>query len=278
MSKPILIKPIKSCSMKQRVLVHLDVHEHFSGGDLPLTFSLVGVTPSWLVIGANTGLILGETPTVAHNVQYLVSVRASNDEGEVVEHFLLKVSAETFMTSMTSVVLNLSRNKSKYGSLDHHFSAHEVLQYLYEYYTASKEWALFEGLIREEASIMNIKVSNKITYQEFRKVVRAKNPSIETHIRKQLGNDHLLVEAEMRNDDMRNMYRQGSQPQGVYPRQVWNYLGAPSLHNWSHMKTVLHESVEKIVERFELAHEKELHKHNLNTPELTLHPKDWPKE
>ena len=82
----------------------------------------------------------------------------------------------------------------------------------------------------------------------------------------------------MRNDDMRNMFRQGSQPQGVYPREIWNYLGAPSLHNWSHMKTVLHESVEKIVEGFELAHEKELHKHNLNTPELTLHPKDWPKE
>ncbi|GEM_PF-4959697 len=278
MSKPTLVKPIKSCAMKQSTLVRLDVHEHFSGGDLPLAFSLVGVTPRWLVIGANTGVILGETPKVAHNVQYLVSVRASNDEGEVVEHFLLKVSAESFMTSMTSAVLNLSRNKSKYGNLDHHFSAHEVLQYLYEYYKASKEWELFSGLIREEASIMNIKVSNKISYQEFRKVVLTKNPSIETHIRKQLGNDHLLIEAEMRNDDMRNMFRQGSQPQGVYPREIWNYLGAPSLHNWSHMKTVLHESVEKIVEGFELAHEKELHKHNLNTPELTLHPKDWPKE
>ena len=109
MSKPTLVKPIKSCAMKQSTLVRLDVHEHFSGGDLPLAFSLVGVTPRWLVIGANTGVILGETPKVAHNVQYLVSVRASNDEGEVVEHFLLKVSAESFMTSMTSAVLNLSR-------------------------------------------------------------------------------------------------------------------------------------------------------------------------
>jgi hypothetical protein len=281
MSKPVLVKPIIAIAKKQRVLLHMDVHAHFCSDEGSLSFSLVGTTPPWLVIGENTGVILGETPTVPHNMQYLVTVQASNPSGSVAESFLIKVTDENFMTSMTSLVLNLTRNKTNYGSLDHHLRTFEVLAYIFEYFRQSKYWAEFNGLIEEELSKMNVNVANRrerqVSFEDFKKVVVAKNPTIEKHLREKLGNDHLLAEAELTNEQFRNLYRQGSQPQGAHPIPVFNYLAAPSQHNWTHLKTMLHEAVEAVVERFELTQQKTQNQHQFRVPVPTPLPKDWPR-
>ena len=270
--KPTLIKPIKSLAVKQGTAFSFDVHAYFSG-DKPLVFLLIGASPSWLSMDSATGVVSGEAPVVAHNVQYLVTVKVSNPEGEAVEHFLLTVSMEDFITSMTSAVLNLVRTKEQH-IIDHHRSAREILEYIFNYYRESKEWGIFEGLIREEASRMNIRVSNPIRYEEYREVVLAGQATIEEELREQLGEEHLLIEAEMSNDEMENLFRQGSQPTGVYSREVWNYLGAPSLHHLSRVKTVLHLAAEAVIEQFERAQKNELQHRHLHRPELLLHPKD----
>ena len=269
--KPILLKPIKSLTVKQRMALSIDVHTYFSGDTL--TFSLVGASPRWLFIESTTGIISGETPAIVHTVQYLVKIKASNPEGDVIAHFLLKVSTEDFITSMTSAILNLTRTKTQ-NILDHHRSTHEILEYIFNYYRLSKEWKIFEGLIREEASHMNIRVANPISYAEYREIVLAKNPTIESTLHEQLDEDHLLIDAEMQNDEMENLFRQGSQPQGSYPRQVWNYLGAPSLYNLSHVKTVLRQAAEAVIEQFENTQKHELQHEHLHRPELSLHPKE----
>jgi hypothetical protein len=247
MSKPTLLKHIASLVVAQKTVVHLDIHKHFFSDQGGLVFSLEDPVPSWLSIDSLTGVVFGEAPAVLHSTQYLITVKVSNSAGSVLEYFLIKVTDEKFISSMTSAALHLKRNKTLSESSDHHLRTHEILAYIFEYYRASKYWDEFRGLIQASLSKMNVNVSNPIEYKNFREAILAENPEVEEQLRAELGDEHLLLDVELTNETFHNLYRQGSQPQGVHPIMVWNCLGAPSLHNWTHVKTVLHESVEAVI-------------------------------
>lgn len=276
---PSLIIPIKSFVVRQQEGIHRELASHFSPCDGSLEFELL-LAPSWLSLEQKTGTLTGIAPMVVRSAQSLVIIKVSNACGSVTESFLLKVVDHDFIDAITRPLLHLTPAQDhEHYHLHHARTTHEILRYLYEYYRQSKEWKIFTGILQEQASKLNIHVSNPLRYEDFRRLALALNPNIESDLGALAQDEyHLLLDAELDNDEMQRLFRQGSQPQGVHARQVFNYIGAPSLMNIAATHTVLRAAVDAVIYLHHQADRDDLRQHHAPTLSLGLRPtKDWSK-
>ncbi len=123
---------------------------------------------------------------------------------------------------------------------------HEVLEFLFEYYHSSVYINDFLHLLRKYAKQLDVKLHSPISYEDFKKVAEKAHPGIEKELERKLAEDHVLTEVELSKVEFSRLFKEGAQPLGVIPIVVWNYIAEASYHNWSELKTVLHEAVHAI--------------------------------
>lgn len=266
--KPQVKSLIKTRHFRAKKVFRLPIAEAFSPLDGSLCYSFINETPTWVTLDRKSGVISGLAPSIARSRKFLLTVRVENDFGEVMQSFFIKILAEDFIEDFSQrLQLMLSiRNRRRFADL--HAVRHSMLEYLYEVLINGDDREHFIELFNEQAKKHQITVSEEPTREEFVKVAKASDPEIEQKIRKQMNNQHVLHKAELTNIEMRNLFRQGSQPLGMIARPVWNYLGAPDRHNWSAVSNVLDAAAESV---FKLRTENLVH--NNETKYLQSNPK-----
>lgn len=249
--KPVVVNLLKSRTVRDHRFFRFSIRKGYAPLDGSLRFNLADNCPKWLTINEKTGVISGIAPKVAHPMQYLITVQASNDHGGVQQNFFLKVTCQDIIETIAYTLKNiLSLRNQYYRYPDHIPTLREVLEYVYEMYQASEFKEAFHALIWENAHRLDLKIHRPPTYAEFKKVIERINPGIEKQLRQQLGKHHILLTAELNNAEFRDLFRQGSQRLGMHPVPVWNYLSAPKLQLWSesHLCDVLDQAAQKIIE------------------------------
>lgn len=249
-STPTVYKPITPQRVRQQQSFSFSVQENFAPQDGSLRFELLSPTPAWVTIDPVTGVISGIAPATRYDKQFIIVVRASNAFGFVEQSFHLKV---TLTDLVNTLALNLKkqlwrRSPKKTFKIVVPYR-HEILEYIYEYFINSKFKEIFLNLIRLHAKKLKIPVNKDIHYRDFARVIKTLNPTVEKDLRRKLNNQHILLTAELKNVEFRNLYRQGSQPLGAHPVPVWGYLAAPARHIWSHVRTVLNAATFALYER-----------------------------
>lgn len=254
--------------VRQKQSFDFSVKRAFSPSDGSLRFELIEEPPTWLSIDKRTGIISGFAPPVVRGSQHLLAVKASNQDGEVVQHIFLKIVAgqitKDFMHQLQDF---LNKKYHGYYQFDpNHPYMHELLEHIYEYFKNSDNPELFLEQLEQNAEKCGIALGEEVTYNDFKEVVTTMDSKIEKKMQKHLesakqaalaGGDlaqlkeadacNVAAMAELNNQDFRNKFRQGSQPLGVHAIPVWDYLATPDLHNWSSVGNVLDSSGEAIV-------------------------------
>lgn len=235
--------------VRQKQPFRFSIKQGFWPLDGSLRFELIGEYPHWLTIDIRTGVISGFAPPTIFDRQHLLAVKAYNEYGEEIQHFFLKVVATDVIEDMANrlkLILTPKYKHYRFGSM--HPYVHDPLEYIFEYFMNSDNPELFLAKLKENADKLKIRLSDKITYDDFKKVAKTMTPEIEKEIQKILGAEHIATVAELNNVDFHRMFRQGSQPLGAHAIPVWDYLGTPDQHNLSEVRTVLDSSAEAIIE------------------------------
>lgn len=239
---------LKQIMVRQKQPFHFSIKQGFWPLDGSLRFELIGEAPHWIIIDTRTGVISGFAPPTIYDRQYLLTVKAYNEYGEETQHFFLKVVATDVIEDIAhrlKLILTPKYKHYRFGAM--HPYVHDPLDYIFEYFMHSDNPELFLEQLKKNAEKLKIRLSDDIKYEDFKKVVKTMTPEIEKELQKQLGAVHMAAIAELNNTDFYRLYLQGSQPLGAHAIAVWNYLGAPSMHNWSSTKTVLDAASEAII-------------------------------
>lgn len=228
----------------------------------PIAYLLDYPSPAWLHIDSRSGVISGHAPKIhSEHEQFFVTVKALVGQESVEQTFILQVVDADVVEDMTRYLLRLV-----HFPFNPDRRRHEVLEFLFEYYHSSVFVRDFLHLLRQYAKKFDIKLNHPISYEDFKKVAEKAHPGIEKELRRKLEEDHVLTEAELTKTEFSRLFKEGAQPLGVIPIAVWNYIGEASYHNWSELKTVLHEAVHAIRDLRREAVATHVH-------QLHLHPK-----
>ena len=241
--KPRVFKKIDSCSVQAGHSVYIDIKTAFLPNDGSLNFKLTAASPDWLYADKKDLCLKGDAPLTKQGRRYVVAIEASNEFGKTTQRFYIRVTRIPAVDALANTLL------SSFDLPDYHYLhgnnpyVHELLEYLYGYFQASIHDDAFNKLIKENAEELGIEISSESSYEDFKKVIKQLNPSVEEDLKKRFSG-HMLLEEGINNTDFRNLFRQGSQPLGTYPLAVWNYLAAPDRYDWSHTSNVLDEASE----------------------------------
>lgn len=244
--KPLVKSLIKTHHFRAKRVFRLNITQSFSPLDGSLRYSFINDIPHWVTIDRKTGVVSGMAPGLTRSRKFLLTVRVENDYGVVMQSFFIKILAEDFIEDFSHRLQNMLsvRNRKRFSNIQ--AIRHGMLEYLYEMLMNGDDIENFIELTHEHAEKKNISISDEPSFEEFAAVAKAYDKQIEQKIRKQMAKQHILLNAELTNIEMRNLFRQGSQPMGMIARPVWNYLGAPDRHNWSQVSNVLDAAAEAV--------------------------------
>lgn len=254
--KPYVIKPIPSKVIRQKRVFKLALGKYFAPKDESLSFALLGHVPKWLFIDGRTGILSGVAPIVTHTVQVLVTVEAKNTEGGVSQSFHLKIVNTEFFDAITESLINTltPRNRLyRFNHLDELPRRHDLLEYIFEFLMKDENQKQFLNSLKEKAAKLNIKTEKNPNYTDFVAVVTAVNPGYEKLLEQQISEKHLARMAEISRIELRNAFRQGSQPTGSIVPEVLNEIGIVDYVNISDNhagfgKTILDAAADGLIE------------------------------
>lgn len=210
--------------------------------DTPIGYELDYPSPVWLSIDKKQGIVFGHAPKIqAEHEQFFVTVKAKTGTTFIEQTFIIQVMDADVVDDITRYMLRLV-----HFPFNPDRRRHEVLEFLFEYYHSSVFVRDFLHLLRQYAKKFDIKLGEPISYEDFKRVAEKAHPGIEKELQRKLEEDHVLTEAELTKTEFSRLFKEGAQPLGVIPIAVWNYIGEASYHNWSELKTVLHEAVHAI--------------------------------
>lgn len=262
------LSPISSIAVRTGRPIVIKTATHFSVPTMPRYFYLFN-GPCWLVINRQTGVITGTAPTVRHDVQFCITVCATIQGDMATGSFFIKVLAEDMLEDLKKPILILSMRNKPFFPREHLPTTHDILAYIFGYFDSVPEGEQFRAKIREAANEHHVALSNKLTYEDFKKVMEAVNPEIESQLEAHLGKEHFIILAELNTVEFRNLFREGSQPLGVHAIAVWNHLAAPDLQLWSAVDTILNAAAHAIIH---LRQDNQLHELMLPYQHLFPHP------
>jgi len=253
----------------KRVFRH-DISHAFSPSDGTLRYQFINSIPSWVTVDTLTGVISGMAPGIARSRKFLLTIQAENSDGIATQSFFIKILASNFIDDFSERLQYMYSLKNRKLFSDTHAIRHSMLEFLYECLMNSDERLDFIELTKEHAEEKNITISDEPNYEEFKSVVDAYDKTVEQKIQKQLPSKHALLQAELTNIEMRNLFRQGSQPTGAEARPVWNYLAAPDRYNWSSVYNVLDQAA---LEVYKLRTENVIHNNMHQNDSIKTQPK-----
>ncbi len=275
---PSINKPVGLHSVRQNEPFEFCIADAFLPQDHSLEFLLDTTAPAWLKITPKSGVIVGDTPKVKTEHSYEISVSATNLAGSVSQSFTLQVICSDVVETMAHrPELIHSLNKEKYGFSHLHPYTPSLLEYIYYLYQLPEFREQFDKALQQQALQHHIKVAAKhFNYAAFHDLVKQLCPDIEAILQEHLTQDNILLHERMSNEELRNLFRQGSQQQGVIPIPVWNHFGIPDLYNWPNenvLNNVLDSAADAVSQLKEQADKKENLQRRL---ELKLKPKNVP--
>lgn len=254
--KPYVIKPIPSKMIRQKRVFKLALGKYFAPKDQSLSFSLIGHVPKWLFVDGHSGMLSGLAPAVTHTVQILVTIEAKNTVGGVSQSFYLKIVNTEFFDAITQSLINTltPRNRLyRFNNLDELPKRYDLLEYIYEFLMMDENQKQFADKLNDKAKKLNIKIDKNPTYQNFLAVIAVVNPGYEKQLEQQITATHLAREAEVNRIELRNAFRQGSQPTGSIVPEVLNEIGIVDYVNISDNhagfgKTILDAAADGLIE------------------------------
>lgn len=199
----------------------------------------------WLTISP-LGIVSGISPDTQTLLQFWITVEIGQDYDTVRTGFLLQIvplQAPTMVIPRIPVPMLHPIDPN----MPH---AHDLLDYIFYYFEtyAKDEWT---QLLKEEANKRGKVLSEPIKAYEFKELITSINPLAEKQLREKSQALQALTLAELRADEMINMFRQGSQPMGSTPVVVFNYLAAPDRHNYNRVKNVLDFAADELIDLME---------------------------
>lgn len=263
---PQIIHDVQNYAVVQEKPFSIDISVLFKPEDGTLNFFLKEHSLTWLHMDQHRGVLYGVAPKVSYNKRFKFTITASNEMGYVTKSFILiVVDADIIETMPQTLELILSMRKQDYGYSHLHPYTPSLLEYLYHFFKQPEYLEGFVKSVQHAAAQYEIKVSDKMSFQEFEKVMKAINHDIENVLKQTLIQDKILTEESLNNEELENLFREGSQIPGSITIPIWNYCGNPNLYNWPHWQVfsnVLHAAADAV------RYLREQNIQQSNTPEL----------
>lgn len=237
---PKIIGKVKNFTVVPNKQFDIDLTQYFEPQDGSLHYVITHGKPTWLMLDKKSGQMSGIPPMVHGDVRYSLTVMVSNNYGYVMQRFFLSVVSTDVIDNMANVLeLIYSLRKQKYGLSHLHPYTPSLLEYLYTFYDCPELREAFINSLKAQAMAAHIKVPEKVGFKEFYEITHKLNPSIDHDLQQRLQPDSIIFKEAMNLVDFRRLFRQGSQPLGAHAIPDWNHQGAPELHNWSSIDTIL---------------------------------------
>jgi hypothetical protein len=215
-----------------------------------LSYSLVKEPPNWLSIHPQTGVVWGKAPMVYTAKTFQVTVAASNNAGSAEWAFFLTVTRENFNHEVDAVIQRYQEQKNL-QRLEAYYTP-DLLEYIYAFFEQHEphQREEFLALLQEKAKGLGVAISDKPSYQDFAKVIKAINPDAQNLLLAELGTNSPLPRVQISSHDLQNLFRQGSQPSGALAGPIFNYFGAPTQQVLSlAIKTIFNASILAVIDR-----------------------------
>lgn len=265
---PQIIHDVQNYKIVRERSFSIPIAEIFSPHDGTLKFYLKNAALPWLHLDQNKGILYGIAPKVPYTKYFKFTLTASNEMGFVTKSFILiVVDTEVVETMPQTLELILSLRKHDYGYIHLHPYTPTLLEYIYYFYQQPEYLQNFIDSVHEAAQKNGLVISDKVSFHEFDSVLKSINPEIEKALLQLMEEDRLLTEETLNNEELQNLFREGSQPQGAITIPVWNYCGNPSLFNWPEWQVfsnVLHAAADAVRH----LRDENLQQYNRNRPEL----------
>jgi hypothetical protein len=244
---PRIVEQISSCRFMQSTRIEFSIKKSFAPQDGSLRYSLSSSSPDWLFINEITGMITGKTPPVNRSAEYNVAVTASNSFGYVIARFKLLVTATEMEKRLSGHYRNFLWENDKglavdAESLPKSIEQADYIEALFELFTQDEKQGRVDlrKLLQKAAQEYGIELSSKISLNDFEQVLKSLNPEVCKTLDQLFG--------RLSDTEFRNMLRQGSQPLGVHPIALWNYLAAPKQHVFNmNIESVLQSAVADVI-------------------------------
>ncbi len=206
---------------------------------------LVSPLLPWLQISP-TGLVSGRSPETKVLLQFWITLDVNQGTESIRTGFLLQVVPLQTPT-MTIPRIPIPMLHPIDPNMPH---TRDLLDYIFHYFDAyaQEEW---RAILKKEASKRGLLLNQVIDTYAFKTLIDQINPLAEIQLREKSQTLLALTLAELRSEEFINLFRQGSQPLGAVPIIVFNYLAAPDLHNYSHVKNVLDFAADELIELME---------------------------
>lgn len=265
---PQIIHDVQNYKIVQERSFSIPIGEIFSPHDGTLKFYLKSAALPWLHLDHNNGILYGIAPKVPYNKYFKFTLTASNEMGFVTKSFILIViDTEVVETMPQTLELILSLRKHDYGYIHLQPYTPTLLEYLYYFYQQPEFLQSFNKSVHEAAHEKGLVISDKVSFHEFDSVLKAINPDIEKALLQLMEEDKLLTEETLNNQELQNLFREGSQSPGAITIPIWNYCGNPNLFNWPEWQVfmnVMHAAAHAVRH----LREENLQQQNMYRPEL----------
>jgi hypothetical protein len=238
LTKPSLIGSNHYYEVLQGAPFSLALYETFYPQDGSLHFRLIDNKLGWLHIDSGKGILYGIAPTLTHDKTFQVTIAANNTEGTVSSSFTLKVKTTDVVETMPgSLELILSLRQEEYGLSHLHPYTPSLLEYVFVYFNLPQFREKFLKSLHEAAKQQHLTLAEPIEAKDFINLLKTINKDAEKILLEKYLIEHeqdkILTIERLNHWQLRNLFLQGSQPQGVHAIPVWNHWGYPDLHNWT---------------------------------------------
>ena len=262
-SCPAIIHDVQSYTIVQHRTFSIKIAELFEPKDGTLEFYLKDTAPDWLNMDKHVGILYGVGPTVPYNKRFKVTLTALNEMGHVTKSFIIVVLDTDVVETIHHTLENiLSLRKQDYGYSHLALYTRPLSEYLYTFLEQEQYQKEFERSVHDAAKAKGIELAHeKISYHDFKSVMEAINPDFEDALKAYAGKDNSIIMLKLNNHQLRNLFRQGSQPTGTVAIPVWNHFGSPDLHNWPDFNPISNvlDAASDAVKRFEAYREQHQH-------------------
>lgn|GEM_PF-2140661 len=253
LTMPKSLKTEANFTIKQGAVFRHPTANYFYVENGKLSYSLVKNSPNWLSIHPQTGVVWGKAPSVYTAKNYYATVAASNNAGSAEWSFFITVTRETFDHQIDAIAQRYQDQKNR-QRLEAYYTP-ELLEYIFAFFAQHEPQQRdeFFELLHKKAKELGIAMAEKPDYQDFAKVIKAINPTINAQLLAELPANSPLPHAQVSTHDLQNLFRQGSQPAGALAGPVFNYFGAPTQRVLSlAIQTIFNASILAVINRQQL--------------------------
>ena len=233
---PKIVHDVQSYKIIQNRTFSIRIGELFEPKDGSLNFYLKSPVIPWLKLDRHRGVLFGVAPIVPYTKSFKINLTASNEMGHVSKSFIIVVVDTDVVENIHHTlehILSIRNQDYGYSHLYGYTYMPSLTEYLYTYFEQDPFKHAFEESIRDAAKAMGIKLGHKdISLHDFESLMNKINPEFEKMLRELVGEESVLVKEAIRNHDLRNLFREGSQATGTIAIPVWNHCAYPDLYNW----------------------------------------------